>query len=70
MFFLLLYNRDLSRKTNSWQERLQKIMGITEDQWVVEKGKLKEKVSYFTPQKSHIRIKKFAEELYNDDKIY
>lgn len=45
-------------------------MGITEDQWVVEKGKLKEKVSYFTPQKSHISIKKFAEELYNDDKIY
>lgn len=34
-------------------------MGITEDQWVVEEGKSRKNiVSHFTPQKSHIHLKK------------
>lgn len=46
-------------------------MGITEDQWVVEEEKSRKNiVSHFTPQKSHIHLKKIVQELYNDDSIY
>lgn len=46
-------------------------MGIPEDQWVVEEGKSRKNiVSHFSPQKSHIHLKKFVQELYNDDSIY
>lgn len=45
-------------------------MGITEDQWVVEEGKSRKNiVSHFTPQKSHVHLKKIVQELYNDDSI-